>query len=57
MLAGVIALAVLILFTIDLGRFKDSFEHYASGATGREFTIDGEFEATLGRGLAVCHLV
>ena len=52
-LAGVIALALLILFTIDLGRFKDNFERYASRATGREFTIDGEFQATLGRSILV----
>ena len=50
---GIIAVALLILSTTDLSRFKDDVERYASRATGREFVIDGTFHASFGRSIVV----
>ena len=52
-LVGLLAVLLLILFNMDLGRFKDDAERYFSRATGREVVIGGEFQASLGRTVAL----
>ncbi|MGI9237674.1 MAG: AsmA family protein [Woeseiaceae bacterium] len=39
---------VVLLLTIDLGRFKGDLEDYVSDATGRDFVIEGPFEPSVG---------
>ncbi len=43
-----VGLAMIVLLTIDLGRFKSNVEHYVSEATGREFVIVGNFQPSIG---------
>ena len=47
-LAGLIGVAVVLVLTIDLGRFKGSFEQIVRDATGREFSIAGDFQPSIG---------
>ena len=53
-LLALLATSVVLLLTINLGRFKDTTEDLVSNLLGREFTIAGEFEISLGRRI---HLV
>ena len=46
-LLALIALAVSWLFVADLGSFKPQIERWASEATGREISIDGELQINL----------
>jgi uncharacterized protein involved in outer membrane biogenesis len=46
-------LAVGLLFTSDLGGFKPQVERWVSDNTGRHFSIDGEFEVSLGKQIVV----
>jgi uncharacterized protein involved in outer membrane biogenesis len=43
-----IGTAIILLLTIDLGRFKSNLENYVSEATGRQFAIAGRFEPSIG---------
>ncbi len=43
-----IGTAIILLLTIDLGRFKGNLENYVSDATGRQFAIAGRFEPSIG---------
>ena len=43
-----IGAVVVLLLTIDLGRFKGNLEDYVSDATGRQFVISGHFEPSIG---------
>ena len=52
-LFAVLALALLLLFTMDLARFQDELEAFLGEFTGREVVINGEFEASLGRTVAI----
>ncbi|MGI9233992.1 MAG: AsmA family protein [Woeseiaceae bacterium] len=45
--------ALLLLLTVDLGRFKSNFEHFVSDSTGREFVIAGRFEPSIGKTIDV----
>jgi len=45
---ALIAVAIIILLTADLGRFKGNLEDYVSDATGRQFVIAGRFEPSIG---------
>lgn len=47
--AALLAVAVVLLLTVDLGRFKATTEDLVSDMLGREFTIGGEFQVHLGR--------
>ena len=38
---------LLLLLTVDLGRFKSNFEQIVTEATGREFVIAGRFEPSI----------
>jgi len=40
--------AIILLFTIDLGRFKSNLQNIISDATNREFVIGGRFEPNVG---------
>ncbi len=44
-----IGVAIVLLFTIDLGRFKSNLENYVSETTGRQFVIAGRFEPSIGK--------
>ena len=44
-----IGVAIVLLFTVDLGRFKSNLENYVSETTGRQFVIDGRFEPLIGK--------
>ena len=44
-----IGVAIILLFTIDLGRFKSNLEGFVSNATAREFVIAGRFEPSIGK--------
>lgn len=41
--------ALLLLLTVELGRFKSNFEQFVTDATGREFVIAGRFEPSIGK--------
>jgi len=43
-----IGVAIILLLTIDLGRFKGNLENYVSEVTGRQFVIAGRFEPSIG---------
>jgi uncharacterized protein involved in outer membrane biogenesis len=50
-LGGVLALLLIAtsaLFLVDLGIFKPQIEQWVSDKTGRHFTIEGQFEVSLG---------
>jgi uncharacterized protein involved in outer membrane biogenesis len=53
-LLALLATSVVLLLTINLGRFKAPTEDLVSNLLGREFTIAGGFEFSLGRRI---HLV
>ena len=44
-----IGAVIVLLLTIDLGRFKGNLEDYVSEATGRQFVIAGRFEPSLSK--------
>ena len=44
-----LAIAVVLLMTMDLGRFKGTTESLLSNLLNREFAIDGDFQVHLGR--------
>ena len=46
---ALIGIAIILLLTIDLGRFKGNIEDYVSKATGRAFVIAGQFQPSVGR--------
>ncbi len=48
-LLAAIAILAVLLFTIDLGRFKPQVEALVSDQLGREFRIQGLFRPSLGR--------
>jgi len=48
-----IVIVVVLLFTIDLGRFKPQLETLISDQLGRQFYIDGVFQPTLGAEIRV----
>jgi len=43
-----IGTALLLLLTVDLGRFKSNFEQIVTEATGREFVIGGQIDLNVG---------
>ncbi len=43
--------ALLLLLTVDLGRFKGHVEDFVTEATGRDFVIDGHFNLSVGRSI------
>ena len=43
-----IAIAVVIAFTLDFGRFKGNVETYVSELLNRDLTIEGPLSLTLG---------
>jgi uncharacterized protein involved in outer membrane biogenesis len=45
---ALLGVAIILLFTIDLGRFKSNFQDYVSSVTEREFIIEGRFEPSIG---------
>lgn len=45
---ALLGVAILLLVTIDLSRFKSNLEVYVSNATGRKFVIAGIFEPSIG---------
>jgi len=45
---ALIGTALLLMLTVDLGRFKSNFEQIVTEATGREFVIAGRFEPSIG---------
>ena len=45
---AIVAVLVVLLFTVDLGRFKSYVEAAVSDATGREFAVAGVFNPSLG---------
>lgn len=45
---AILVVTIAVLFLVDLGRFKGTFESVVSDVTGRQFAIAGEFEAALG---------
>jgi hypothetical protein len=53
-ITAILVVAVIVVLTIDLGRFKPNVENLVSDLTGREFAIEGTFEPSLGRQI---HLV
>jgi len=46
--AVLVGTALLLLLTVDLGRFKSNVEQFVTEATGREFVIAGRFEPSIG---------
>jgi uncharacterized protein involved in outer membrane biogenesis len=46
-------IVVILLFTLDLGRFKGFVEARVSRATGHEFSINGDLSIHLGRTIDV----
>jgi len=46
---AIFTLAVVLLVTIDLGRFKGNVENYVSEKTGRQLVIAGAFQPSIGR--------
>ena len=48
-IAALVALVVVLLLTVDLGRFKTTVENLATESLGRELTIGGEFHVNVGR--------
>ena len=49
LVVALIGVAIILLFTIDLGRFKSNLENYVSNVTAREFVIAGRFELSIGK--------
>ena len=47
-LIALVVIAIVLLTTVDLGRFKSNFEQIVTEATGREFVIAGRFEPSIG---------
>jgi len=47
--AALLALTIVLLLTVDLGRFKGTTEDLVSDMLGRDFTIGGQFQVDLGR--------
>jgi uncharacterized protein involved in outer membrane biogenesis len=47
--AALLVVTLILLLTIDLGRFKATTENLVSDVLGRDFTIGGEFQIHLGR--------
>jgi uncharacterized protein involved in outer membrane biogenesis len=47
LLVAIVALVLVALFTIDLGRFKPQVEQVASALLERDFRVDGPLSATL----------
>ena len=45
---AIFVLAVVLLFTVDLGYFKSNVEDYVSQKIGRQLVIAGAFEPALG---------
>ena len=45
---ALLAVAIVVLFTVDLSGFKGNLEDYVSNATGRRFVIAGRFEPSIG---------
>jgi len=45
---ALLGVAIILLFTIDLGRFKGNLEDYVSEVSGRQFVIGGRFEPSIG---------
>ena len=50
---AVLTLAVIIVLSIDLGRYKSFAEEAVSEALGREFRIDGTFKPSIGRSISL----
>jgi hypothetical protein len=50
-LVAVIAIAMMLLLSVDLGRFKAQAENFVSDSLQREFSIAGPLHLTLGRKL------
>lgn len=46
---AIFALAVVLLVTIDLGRFKGNVENYVGEKSGRQLVIAGTFQPSIGR--------
>jgi hypothetical protein len=51
--AALLVVSLILLLTIDLGRFKATTENLVSDVLGRDFTIGGEFQVHLGRQIYV----
>ncbi len=49
LVVALIGVAIILLLTIDLGRFKSNLENYVSNVTAREFVIAGRFEPSIGK--------
>jgi uncharacterized protein involved in outer membrane biogenesis len=47
--AALLAVTLVLLLTVDLGRFKGTVESLVSDTLGREFSIGGRFQVHLGR--------
>ena len=47
--AALLTLTMVLLLTVDLGRFKGTTEDFVSSMLGRDFAIGGEFQVHLGR--------
>ncbi|MGB5627632.1 MAG: AsmA family protein, partial [Woeseiaceae bacterium] len=47
--AALLAVTIVLLLTVDLGRFKGTTEVFVSDMLGRDFTIGGQFQVHLGR--------
>ena len=52
-LFGLLVIAVVLLMTMDLGRFKGKTEVLLSNLLEREFRIDGEFQVHFGRHIRI----
>lgn len=50
---ALLAIVIVLLLTVDLGRLKGTTENLLSNLFGREFTINGEFRVELGRHIYV----
>ena len=48
LVVAMVGVAIILLFTIDLGRFKNNLENYVADVTGRQFVIAGRFEPSIG---------
>ena len=47
-LIALVVIAIVLLTTVDLGRFKSNFEQIVTEATGREFVIGGQIDLNVG---------
>jgi uncharacterized protein involved in outer membrane biogenesis len=51
--AALLVVTLILLLTVDLGRFKATTENLVSDVLGRDFTIGGKFQVHLGRQIYV----